>query len=112
MLALARHGCDCCMNLAEVTELFELIAPRAAPLNALLTFDFGADGSVSIDARREPVRVGRFDEASDTTFTVSLADFKRILNRELPGDLAFAMGKMRISGDLITGMGITAMLGD
>ncbi|MEO0437517.1 MAG: SCP2 sterol-binding domain-containing protein [Pseudomonadota bacterium] len=98
------------MTLEDVTGLFELIAPRAGKISAALKFDFGDDGLVLLDARQEPVTISNADGEADTTVTVSLRDFGRILNKELPGDLAFSMGKLRLSGDMITGMSVTELL--
>ncbi|MEM8490162.1 MAG: SCP2 sterol-binding domain-containing protein [Pseudomonadota bacterium] len=98
------------MTLSDVTGLFELIAPRASRLDAVLKFDFGDEGVVVLDAKGDPVTVSNEDREADTTVTVSLADFAKILNKELPGDLAFAMGKLRLSGDMITGMSVTNLL--
>ncbi|MEM9169228.1 MAG: SCP2 sterol-binding domain-containing protein [Pseudomonadota bacterium] len=98
------------MTLDELTQFFTMIAPRASAINAVLKFDFGADGVILVDATQSPAAVSNDDGPADTTVAVSLADFSAILGKKLPGDLAFAMGKLRVSGDLITGVRITELL--
>ncbi len=98
------------MTLEELTQFFKMIAPRASGLGAKLKFDFGEDGVVFIDATQSPADVSNEDADADTTVTVSLRDFSRIIAKELPGDLAFAMGKLRVHGDMMTGVRITQFL--
>lgn len=88
-----------------------MIAPRASSIGARLKFDFGPDGVILLDATKSPAEVSNEDGETDTLVRVSLKDFSAILAKELPGDLAFAMGKLRISGDMITGVRLTEILG-
>ncbi|MEO0612971.1 MAG: SCP2 sterol-binding domain-containing protein [Pseudomonadota bacterium] len=98
------------MTLEELTGFFNMIAPRASVLGAVLKFDFGEEGVVHIDATQNPALISNDNKAADTIVTASLADFSAILAKQLSGDLAFAMGKLRVSGDLITGVRITELL--
>lgn len=99
------------MTLDELTQFFKMIAPRATAIGASLKFDFGDDGIILLDATKTPAEVSNEDGQADTLVQVSLKDFSAILAKELPGDLAFSMGKLRISGDMITGVRLTEILG-
>ncbi|MEM9705210.1 MAG: SCP2 sterol-binding domain-containing protein [Pseudomonadota bacterium] len=98
------------MTLDELTQFFQMIAPRASALGAVLKFDFGADGVIHVDATQSPAVVSNENSPADTTVAVTLGDFSAILSKDLPGDLAFAMGRLRVSGDMITGVRITELL--
>ncbi|MEM1396111.1 MAG: SCP2 sterol-binding domain-containing protein [Pseudomonadota bacterium] len=98
------------MTIEELTNFFKAIAPRASALGAVLKFDFGKDGIISIDATQSPAVVTNDDTDADTTVTVTLEDFSDILSKKLPGDLAFSMGKLRVSGDKINGVRLTQFL--
>ncbi|MEO0399190.1 MAG: SCP2 sterol-binding domain-containing protein [Pseudomonadota bacterium] len=98
------------MTLDELTQFMKMIAPRASSMNAVLKFDFGADGVIHLDATQSPAAVSNEDSPADTIVSVSLSDFADILQKKLPGDLAFAMGKLRVSGDMITGVRLTQIL--
>ncbi|MEM9255162.1 MAG: SCP2 sterol-binding domain-containing protein [Pseudomonadota bacterium] len=98
------------MTLDELTEFFRAVAPAAGALNAAVRFDFGDAGCVVIDATADPVTVSNEPVAADTTIHADLERFGRMLSGDLKGDLEFAMGKLRVEGDMITGVKVTMLL--
>ncbi|MEM0955471.1 MAG: SCP2 sterol-binding domain-containing protein [Pseudomonadota bacterium] len=98
------------MTLEELTDFFRAIAPGAGVLAARVKFDFGESGCVVLDASAEPVTVSNDNVPADTTVHADLGRFARILSGELKGDLEFAMGYLKVEGDLITGVKITQLL--
>ncbi|MEM9014315.1 MAG: SCP2 sterol-binding domain-containing protein [Pseudomonadota bacterium] len=98
------------MTLEELTGFFRMIAPRASALEAVLKFDFGDDGIIVVDATKNPAAVSNDDRDADTVVSVSLSDFSKILEKKMAGDLAFSMGKLKVSGDKIIGVRLTQLL--
>jgi putative sterol carrier protein len=77
-------------------------------LGGTLKFDFGDAGSVLVDGRSSPNAVSDgAGKNADTTISVTLADFEKMVKGELDGTSAFMQGKLRVAGD----MGLAMKLG-
>ena len=77
-------------------------------LGGILKFDFGDAGSVLVDGKASPNTVSDgAGKTADTTISVSLADFEKMVKGELDGTSAFMQGKLRVAGD----MGLAMKLG-
>ena len=77
-------------------------------LGGTLKFDFGEPGSVLVDGKSTPNSVSDGDgKTADTTISVTLADFEKMVKGELDGTSAFMQGKLRVAGD----MGLAMKLG-
>ena len=77
-------------------------------LGGTLKFDFGEPGSVLIDGKSTPNTVTDGEgKSADTTISVKLEDFEKMVKGELDGTSAFMQGKLRVAGD----MGLAMKLG-
>ncbi|HUJ46001.1 MAG TPA: SCP2 sterol-binding domain-containing protein [Rhizomicrobium sp.] len=77
-------------------------------LGGTLKFDFGDAGSVLIDGKSSPNTVSDGSgKPADTTISVSLETFEKMVRGELDGTSAFMQGKLRVAGD----MGLAMKLG-
>jgi putative sterol carrier protein len=77
-------------------------------LGGTLKFDFGAAGSVLVDGKSSPNSVSDgAGKNADTTISVTLEDFEKMVKGELDGTSAFMQGKLRVAGD----MGLAMKLG-
>ncbi len=77
-------------------------------LGGTLKFDFGDAGSVFIDGKSNPNSVSDgTGKNADTTISVSLDTFEKMVKGELDGTSAFMQGKLRVAGD----MGLAMKLG-
>ncbi len=80
-------------------------------LGGVLKFDFGDAGSVLVDGKSGPNTVSDgTGKAADTTISVSLADFEKMVKGELDGTAAFMQGKLRVAGDMSLAMKIGPVL--
>ena len=100
------------MSLAEITSgLARRIAGNGAIPGKTVIFDFGADGIVSIDGRKEPATVSNDDGESDCRVKLSMADFLEIVDGTQNPQMAFMMGKLRVEGDMGIAMQLGRLLG-
>jgi len=77
-------------------------------LGGTLKFDFGDAGSVLVDGKSSPNSVSDgAGKTADTTISMTLADFEKMVKGELDGTSAFMQGKLRVAGD----MGLAMKLG-
>lgn len=80
-------------------------------LGGILKFDFGPAGSVLVDGKSQPNSVSDGDgKGADTTISVSLEDFEKMVKGELDGTSAFMQGKLRVAGDMGLAMKLGPML--
>ena len=80
-------------------------------LGGILKFDFGDAGSVLVDGKSNPNSVSDgAGKTADTTISVSLADFEKMVKGELDGTSAFMQGKLRVAGDMGLAMKIGPVL--
>ncbi|HKM62196.1 MAG TPA: SCP2 sterol-binding domain-containing protein [Acidisphaera sp.] len=81
-------------------------------LGKLVKFDCGEDGVIVIDARNPPAMMSRDDvEETDCTLEMALDVLRQILDRELDPTSAFMSGRLRVRGDMMVAMELSAVLG-
>lgn len=81
-------------------------------LDALVKFDFGADGALYIDGKSAPPTVNREGGNPDTTLTISLSDFVKMGQGDLNPMMAFTMGKLKVAGNMGVAMKLAGMMED
>src|SRR6201986_5431405 len=70
-------------------------------LGGTLKFDFGEPGSVLIDGKSTPNTVTDGEgKAADTTISVKLEDFEKMVKGELDCTAGVMHGKLRFAGDI------------
>jgi putative sterol carrier protein len=99
------------MSSAQVQQIIDQMSGAIGAnsgLGGTLKFDFGDAGSVLVDGKSSPNSVSDgAGKAADTTISVTLADFEKMVKGELDGTSAFMQGKLRVAGD----MGLAMKLG-
>lgn len=76
----------------------------------VLTGDRG--GTWIVDMTRSPGVVREEDADAECVVTVSSEEFEEIVNDGLNGQMAYMMGKLKVTGDLGLAMKLKAVLGD
>ncbi|MBI1328581.1 MAG: sterol-binding protein [Alphaproteobacteria bacterium] len=80
-------------------------------LGGTLKFDFGDAGSVLIDGKSTPNSVSDgAGKTADTTISLSLDTFEKMVKGELDGTSAFMQGKLRVAGDMSLAMKLGPIL--
>jgi putative sterol carrier protein len=99
------------MASAEVQQIISQMGTAIGDnsgLGGTLKFDFGEPGSVLVDGKSTPNTVSDgAGKNADTTISVALSDFEKMVKGELDGTSAFMQGKLRVAGD----MGLAMKLG-
>lgn len=110
------------MPASSAREVFEVHMPRRfgdAPhlsdcVNGTYKFVLTGDqgGIWIVDMTRSPGVVKEEDADAECTVTVSSEEFVDIVNSGLNGQMAFLMGKLKVTGDLGLAMKLKTVLGD
>ena len=98
------------MSLQEVTERVRERVGEDSGLGAIVKFNFGDDGVLTIDGTSTPNTVTNDDTDADTTITMKLDDFKQMAKGELDPTAAFMMGKIKVSGDMTVAMKLSQVI--
>ena len=99
------------MSLESSTQNIRERIGEDSGIGASLTFDFGDDGRIFVDATNVPNKVDNSDSEAQCTIGVSLADFEAMLSGELAPATAFMSGKLKVEGDMGVAMKLQSMLG-
>lgn len=100
------------MSLELLVEKIKPKMARAVGLNAKVKFNFGEDGILFVDTTISPPSISHEDGDADTTFSTSLETFQKILDGTQDPNLAFMMGKLKISGSMGLAMKLNSILED
>ncbi len=100
------------MDLEEITAKIKNKLSSASEIDAIIKFDFGDDGCVMIDATQNPPQVSNEDEEADLTLSCSIDVFENIVKGNQDPNIAFMMGKLKISGPMGLALKLSSMLED
>jgi putative sterol carrier protein len=99
------------MSLEFVTDYMQNRIKVKAPLPKVIKFDFAADGVVIIDGTATPPVVGNTDAKADFTVKTNVELFKKIIEKTQNPMTAFALGKIKVEGDMALGAKLGEILG-
>ncbi len=85
--------------------------PRLGGLGARVKFDLGEDGQWLVDAREPVARLVPDDGEADCTIRVSGETMGKLLDGSLDPMLAYATGRLKVSGAVGVAMKLASVLG-
>jgi putative sterol carrier protein len=99
------------MSLEFVTEYMQNRIKDHAPLPKIIKFDFAEDGIVIIDGTAVPPVVHNANTIADFTVKTNVDLFKKIIEKAQNPMTAFALGKIKVEGDMALGAKLGVILG-
>ena len=95
------------MSLEKIIDGIKQRIGEDCGLGAVVKFDFGDQGTVTLDATQIPNQVSESTTEPDCTMVISIDDFMAMADGSLDGVSAFMTGRLKVQGD----MGIAMKLG-
>ncbi len=95
------------MSLEDIAEKMKT---RMNGFNHTAKFDFDSDGIMFVDATQSPPEVTFEDKEAEVTLTTSIETFEKILKGEQDPNIAFMMGKLKVSGSMGLALKLNGML--
>jgi putative sterol carrier protein len=99
------------MTLEELTSRVRASVGEESGLKARVKFNFGSDGFIFIDGVSKPNQVSNEDAESDITITVSMENFRKIIDKQLRPQIALMTGRMRLRGDMRIALRLNPVFG-
>lgn len=93
------------MSLIEIAARLQKGLERR-PLENSLKFDCGADGALTLDGGQAALA----DNPADCTIAISVANLEKLIAGKLNPMTAFAMGKLKVSGDMSVALKLGKLL--
>jgi putative sterol carrier protein len=100
------------MTLDQIEAKMTTRLPQFRGFGRRAAFDFGKDGMLVLDATTSPATLSRGDAPVDCTIRISLADFDKLIGGQLNPTLAFATGRLKVSGSMGLALKLAALLED
>lgn len=94
----------------DIDDIAAKIESRIAGFNHTLKLDFEEDGLLFVDATQNPPIVSKEDKEAEVTLRTSLETFGNILNGNQDPNIAFMMGKLKVSGSMGLALKLNGML--
>jgi putative sterol carrier protein len=89
----------------------EIVATMTQKVSATQPFGkkikFSLEGNIiHIDGTANPPTLTTTDSPADVTITASIADFVKVMNKEMNAQMAFMSGKIKLQGDMMAAMAL------
>ena len=94
------------MDVAEYTQRFRAAVGAETPLDKTLKMTVGDEGSIFLDGSQ----VSNDERPADCNLTTDPETFHKIFMGKLDPTMAFAMGKLSISGELRLALKLPALM--
>lgn len=98
------------MSLEAIIDGLKAKVGNDCGLGSVVKFDFGDQGSVTLDASRIPNLVSEVGADPDCTMIISVEDFMAMADGSLDGVSAFMTGRLKIEGNMGIAMKLGAIL--
>lgn len=94
----------------SLDDIAEKLKSRMAGFNHTAKFDFDDDGILFVDATQTPVVTSSEDADAEVTLRTTLETFEKILAGQQDPNIAFMMGKLKVSGSMGLALKLNSML--
>lgn len=94
----------------SIDDIAEKLTTRLAGFNHTLKLDFEEDGVLFVDATQNPPVIEKEDKDAEVTLRTSVETFEKILKGDQDPNIAFMMGKLKVSGSMGLALKLNAML--
>jgi putative sterol carrier protein len=98
------------MSMEEITAAVKQRLMDLSGLGYCVRFDFGDEGSVTIDGRATPPTIADDATEADTVIRLSPENGLKLLEGSLNPTLAYTMGKLKIEGSMGVALKVASML--
>lgn len=98
------------MSLEKIIDGIKQRIGEDCGLGAVVKFDFGDQGTVTLDATQIPNQVSESTTESDCTMVISIDDFMAMADGSLDGVSAFMTGRLKVQGDMGIAMKLAAVM--
>jgi putative sterol carrier protein len=96
----------------SLDSIREKMSAKLAGFNHTVKFDFDGDGLIHVDATQTPPVVTEEDKDAEVTLTTSLETFEKIIEGTQDPNIAFMMGKLKVSGSMGLALKLNSILED
>ena len=96
----------------SLDDIAEKLTTRLVGFNHTLKLDFEEEGVLFVDAVQNPPVVTKEDKDAEVTLRTSVETFEKILRGDQDPNMAFMMGKLKVSGSMGLALKLNGMLED
>ena len=92
--------------MSSIDEVVATVSEKlssAEPFGKKILFMLDGD-PLYLDGTTNPPSVATTEGEADVTITATLADFVKVLNKQMNPQMAFMMGKIKLKGDMMAAM--------
>lgn len=94
----------------DIDDIAQKLEQRLGGFNHTVKFDFDDEGILFVDATQSPPVVTKEDNDAEVTLKTSIETFSKILNGDQDPNIAFMMGKLKVSGSMGLALKLNGML--
>ena len=98
------------MSLEKIIDGLKQRVGEDCGLGSVVKFDFGEQGTVTLDATQIPNQVSESGAEPDCTMVISMDDFMAMADGSLDGVSAFMTGRLKVQGDMGIAMKLAAVM--
>ena len=98
------------MSLEKIIDGLKQRIGEDCGLGSVVRFDFGDQGTVTLDAIQIPNQVSKSGAEPDCTMVISIDDFMAMADGSLDGVSAFMTGRLKVQGDMGIAMKLAAVM--
>ncbi len=98
------------MSLEKIIDGLKQRIGEDCGLGSVVKFDFGEQGTVTLDATQIPNQVSESGTEPDCTMVISMDDFMAMADGSLDGVSAFMTGRLKVQGDIGIAMKLAAVM--